>query len=64
MRDALQKIAKDFDTSSSLIKRAEADYGLDPVEALEYAYDNIQQAAKDGLKGVRRLPGVEIGVKS
>lgn len=48
---ALSRIAKDYRSSQSLLKRGDA--GLDGVEALEYAYDNLQWEAKSAIRGVR-----------
>jgi len=51
--DALKRIAKDFQTSDQLRKRA-GQYGCDHVDELEMAYENMQQAARDAIKGRRR----------
>jgi hypothetical protein len=52
--DALKRIASRYDTAERIIKNAERDYGLESLEALEYAYDNIQGEAKFAIKGRRR----------
>lgn len=52
--DALKLIAKGYDKSERITKNAELDYGLDPQEALEYAYDNIQSVAANVIHGKRR----------
>lgn len=49
---ALVQIARGYETSREVIRHASS-VGLEPIEALEYAYDNIQQTAKDVLKGYR-----------
>lgn len=54
MYDALRQIAKGFERSERVMKNADKDYGLSPIEALEMAYDNIQQTAKQAIKGLRR----------
>lgn len=54
MYDALRRIAKDFDTSERIMKNAERDYGLSPIEALEMAYDNMQSNAIAVIRGLRR----------
>lgn len=43
-----------YDSPSKLRRRAERDYGLPPDEAIEYAYENVLQEARDAIKGVRR----------
>lgn len=48
---ALARIAKDYRSSASLLKRGDA--GLSGEETLEYAYDNIQWEAKSAIRGVR-----------
>jgi hypothetical protein len=50
--DALRVITK-YQTPQQLQRRCEKQYGLHYEEALEYAYENIQQTAKDAIKGVR-----------
>jgi hypothetical protein len=57
--DALRCIARDYEKSDKLIAHAQERYGLDPIEALQMAYDNIQQTAKDALKGIRN-PGAAL----
>jgi hypothetical protein len=42
-----------YDTPSKLRRRAERDYGLSGDEAIEYAYENVLQEARNGIKGVR-----------
>lgn len=54
MYDALQRIAKLFYTSEEIQRRGEALYGLPWQEVLEMTYDNMQQTARDALKGIRR----------
>lgn len=54
MYDALRRIGKEFQTPAQLRRSAERQYGLDYVEALEYAYENIQQLAGLAIKGMRR----------
>jgi hypothetical protein len=51
---ALQKIAKEFLTAEELHRRSEKLYGLPYHEALEMAYDNMQNTAKAALRGIRR----------
>lgn len=48
----LRVIAK-YQTPEQLRRRCEKMYGLDYEEALGYAYENIQQTAKDAIKGIR-----------
>lgn len=50
--DALRVITK-YQTPDQLRRRSEKMYGLSYEEALEYAYENVQQTAKDAIRGVR-----------
>lgn len=50
--DALKRIAKDYRSAESILRKP--DFGLDPSECLEMAYDNIQSEAKAAIKGVKR----------
>lgn len=50
--DALKRITK-YDSASRLLKHGERDWGCSGNEALEMAYENIQQTAKIAIKGVR-----------
>lgn len=52
MRDALLKIALNYWSAEDLKEHAEEEYGLGYHEALEMAYENIQQEAKTGLNGI------------
>lgn len=49
---ALRRIAKGYVSTAQVDRNAER-LGLSPHEFLEYAYENIQQEAKNGLRGVR-----------
>lgn len=51
--DALRKIAKGYQTSDQLRRRA-GQYGLSHVEELEMAYENIQDEARFAIRGKRR----------
>jgi hypothetical protein len=53
--DVLKRIAVGFQTSDQLRKQA-GQYGCDHLDELEMSYENMQQAAKDAIKG-RRRPG-------
>lgn len=50
---ALKLIARNFRSAQSIVNKP--DMGLDPQEALEYAYENIQLVAERAIKG-KRLP--------
>lgn len=50
---ALKRISQ-YDNPMKLARRAEKDYGLEPEEAIEMAYENVLNEAKSALKGVRR----------
>ena len=51
--DALKRITR-FQTVEQIRRNAEKQYGLEPVEALEYAYENVIQEARDAIRGKRR----------
>jgi hypothetical protein len=50
--DALKKITK-YQTPAQIQRSSEKRWGLGYAEAMEYAYENIQQTAKNAIKGVR-----------
>ena len=52
--DVLHKIAKGYMTPDELRRKCEKEYGLEYHEALEMAYENIQQEAAQAIKGMRR----------
>ena len=54
MYDALKRIARGYQAPDQLRRNSERQYGLDYAEALEYAYENMQQDAKNAIKGLRR----------
>lgn len=56
MRTTLLRISKAYQTVKQLRKSAEKDYGLEPEEVIEMAYENIQNEAKDAVKGVKQIP--------
>ena len=49
---ALKRIIS-YDSASRILQNAEKTWGLEGHEALEMAYENIQQEAKTGIYGVR-----------
>lgn len=51
--DALKQIAKGYQTPAQLRRSAEREYGIDAGEAIEMAYENIQELAARAIKGVR-----------
>lgn len=55
MLNVLTHIAKNFQTYYELQENAERDYGIDYVEALEMAYDNIQFQAKFAIQGIKHI---------
>jgi hypothetical protein len=55
MREALKDIAGS-DSTDKLRKQSKKLYGLDYNEALEMAYENVQQLAKDYVRGVKYIP--------
>lgn len=54
--DVLKRIAVGYHTTDQLRRQAERKYGLGYEEALEMAYENIQQEAKEAVRGKRRPP--------
>lgn len=52
---ALNKISKGYQTPQQLRKGSKGDFGLDFEEAIEMAYENIQNDAKSASKGVKHL---------
>jgi hypothetical protein len=56
MFHALQRI-KAYQSPERLKKHSAGDWGVDDGnEAIEMAYENVLQEAKNGLKGVRKPP--------
>lgn len=51
--DALKRISM-YDKPERIRRDAGKRYGLDPVEAVEMAYENILAEAKAAIKGMRR----------
>lgn len=51
--DALRQITA-YDSPERIERTAERDWGLEPHEALQMAYDNIQGEARAALHGKRR----------
>jgi hypothetical protein len=51
--DALKRITK-YQSVESLQRRSRGDYGLDSSEAIEYAYENVIQEARNAIRGKRR----------
>lgn len=49
----LRRIATGYQTATQLLRSGERQYGIGGAEALEYAYENIQQEAKDAIRSVR-----------
>ena len=50
--DALKRIARDFRTAESILRKP--DFGLDATECLEMSYENIQDVAKNAIRGIKR----------
>lgn len=51
--DALKTIAN-YQSPESLRRYAEKDYGCNADEAIEMAYENVIQTAKNAIRGMRR----------
>ena len=54
MYDTLKRIAREYQTPDQLRRNSERDFGCDYEDALEMAYENLQQEAESAIKGVRR----------
>lgn len=54
MRSALKQIATGYQTPDQIRRGSEKDFGLEYSEDLEMSYENIQETAKQSVKGVRR----------
>lgn len=54
MYNALLRIARHYQTPEQMRKSSFRQYGLDYEEALGYAYENIQNEAKNAIHGMRR----------
>jgi len=52
--DRLKRIAKGSQKTSQLRRNSEREYGLQYLEALEMAYENLQEAAASAIRGKRR----------
>ena len=50
MASTLRQIARGFQTTSQLRRNSMKDWGLSYDEALEMAYENIQEIAKRAVK--------------
>ncbi len=55
MRETLRRISKEYQTPERLARICQKEYGLDVSEALEMAYENIQQEAAQAIKGVKTI---------
>lgn len=51
--DALKRISRGYQTPDQLRRNAEREYGVSGDEAIEMAYENIQQEAENAIKGLR-----------
>lgn len=55
MIDTLKKIGLKYQTPAQLRKSAEKQYGLSFKDALEMSYENIQEEAKDSIRGLKKI---------
>lgn len=53
MLQTLKRISKDYQTSDQLRRNSEKQYGLEYEEALEMAYENVQEEARQAAVGVK-----------
>lgn len=59
--DALKRITA-YSSPDKLRQTAQKTYGLEPDEAIEAAYENVLEEAKDAIRGMRR-PGGKANTK-
>ena len=55
MRAALCRIAREYVSPQKLYRDAERLYGITGIEAIEMAYENIQNEARAAVKGVKEI---------
>lgn len=55
MRAALIVISKEYETPVQLCKSSKKKYGLSYLETIEMAYENIQDTAKQAVKGIKAI---------
>lgn len=55
MRFCLLTIGKNYQTPAQLRRDSQKEYGIDFEESIEMAYENIQETAKKGYKGVKEI---------
>jgi len=55
MLGTLKKIAQEYQTPDQLRRNSKNQFGLDYEEALEMAYENIQNEARCCAKGIRKV---------
>lgn len=62
MAKTLRKISKMYQNIDQIKRNSGKDWGLDYEEALEMAYENMQQDAHTGVKGVAeiKIPAPEV----
>lgn len=56
MRYVLRKISRMYQKPQQMKKHSETDWGVDYEEALEMAYENIQQEAAKAVSGIKEIP--------
>lgn len=54
MRLALKRIVA-YQKPSQLRRTSEKSYGLDYIDSIEYAYENIQEEARVAIRGVKAM---------
>lgn len=55
MLTVLRQIATGYQSSAQLRKNARKQYGLSGDEAIEFAYENVQEQARETVKGIRSI---------
>lgn len=53
MLQTLKRISKDYQTPDQLRRNSEKQYGLEYGEALEMAYENVQEEARNASIGLK-----------
>lgn len=53
MLQTLKRISKDYQTPDQLRRNSEKQYGLEYEEALEMAYENVQEEARNASIGLK-----------
>ena len=58
MRQALKRIANDYESADHLRIHSQVKWGLNYAEALEYSYQNVKAEAANAVKCVRAIAAI------